>query len=59
MEEKNYLNKKTKRKNDKNMPHYSKEDSLKYNIKNKLLEKQKNIKIIKKLILNKKRKIKN
>lgn len=41
MEEKNYLSKKTKRKNDKNMPHFTKEDNLKYNIKNKLIEKEK------------------
>ena len=56
MEEKNYLNKKTKRKNDKNMPHYSKEDSLKYNIKNKLLEKQKKYKNNKEIDIKQKEK---
>ena len=45
MEENNFLSKKTKRKNDKNMPHYTKEDNLKYNIKNKILEKEKKSKI--------------
>ena len=44
MEDKNYISKKTKRKNDKNMPHYTKEDDLKYNIKNKMIEKQKQLK---------------
>ena len=42
MEGKNFLSKKTKRKNDKNIPLYSKQDELKYNEKNKFLEKQKN-----------------
>ena len=41
MDEKKYLSKKTKRKNDKNMPHYTKEDDIKYNIKNKIIENQK------------------
>ena len=45
MEENNYLSKKTKRKNDKNMPHYTKEDNLKYNIKNKIIENEKKSKI--------------
>ena len=44
MEENNFLSKKTKRKNDKNMPHYTKEDDLKYNIKNKMIENQKQLK---------------
>ena len=44
MEEKNFLSKKTKRKNDKNIPKYSKQDEMKYNEKNKLLEKEKNFK---------------
>jgi rRNA small subunit pseudouridine methyltransferase Nep1 len=44
MEDKNYISKKTKRKNDKNMPHYTKEDDLKYNIKNKMIERQKQLK---------------
>ena len=44
MEDKNYISKKNKRKNDKNMPHYTKEDDLKYNIKNKMIEKQKQLK---------------
>ena len=44
MEDKNYISKKTKRKNDKNMPHYTKEDDLKYNIKNQMLERQKQLK---------------
>ena len=30
MEEKNFLSKKTKRKNDKNIPKYSKQDEIKY-----------------------------
>ena len=41
MEEKNFLLKKTKRKNDKNIPKYTKQDELKYNEKNKLIEKGK------------------
>ena len=44
MEVKNFLSKKTKRKNDKNIPLFSKQDELKYNEKNKILEKEKNIK---------------
>lgn len=44
MEDNNYISKKTKRKNDKNMPHYTKEDDLKYNIKNKMIENQKQLK---------------
>ena len=44
MEEKNFLSKKTKRKNDKNIPKYTKQDELKYNEKNKLLEKEKILK---------------
>jgi rRNA small subunit pseudouridine methyltransferase Nep1 len=40
-EKNNYLSKKTKRKNDKNMPHYTKEDDIKYNIKNKIIENNK------------------
>ena len=56
MEDKNYLNKKTKRKNDKNMPHYTKEDDLKYNIKNKILEKQKNFKNYKDIKIKQKEK---
>ena len=44
MDDKNYLSKKTKRKNDKNMPHFTKEDNLKYNIKNKNIEKEKKLK---------------
>ena len=46
MEENNYLSKKTKRKNDKNIPKYTKEDNLKYNIKNKIIEKEKKSKNI-------------
>ena len=44
MEEKNFLLKKTKRKNDKNIPKYSPQDELKYNEKNKLLQKEKKLK---------------
>ena len=44
MEEKKFLSKKTKRKNDKNIPKYTKQDELKYNEKNKLLEKEKKLK---------------
>ena len=44
MEEKKYLSKKTKRKNDKNMPLYTKQDELKYNEKNKIFEKEKKLK---------------
>ena len=44
MEGKNFLSKKTKRKNDKNIPKYTKQDELKYNEKNKLLEKEKKLK---------------
>jgi calcium-dependent protein kinase len=44
MEEKNFLSKKTKRKNDKNIPKYTKQDELKYNEKNQLLEKEKKLK---------------
>jgi rRNA small subunit pseudouridine methyltransferase Nep1 len=44
MEEKNFLSKKTKRQNDKNIPKYTKQDELKYNEKNKLLEKEKKLK---------------
>lgn len=40
--ESQYLTKKIKRKNDKNIPHYNNDDELKYYIKNKI-EKQKNI----------------
>ena len=50
MEEKNFLSKKTKRKNDKNIPKYSKQDEMKYNEKNKLLEKEKNFKEKNKII---------
>ena len=45
MEEKKYLSKKTKRKNDKNIPLYTQQDELKYNEKNKLLQKEKKSKI--------------
>ena len=45
MEEKNFLAKKTNRKNDKNMPLYTKQDNLKYNKKNEILEKQNKSKI--------------
>ena len=41
MEEKKYLSKKTKRKNDKNIPLYTQQDELKYNEKNKILKKEK------------------
>ena len=41
MDDNNFLSKKKKRKNDKNIPHYNKEDELKYSIKNKIIEKQK------------------
>ena len=41
MEEKKFLSKKTKRKNDKNIPLFSKQDELKYNEKNIILEKEK------------------
>ena len=44
MEEKNYLSKKTKRKNDKNIPLYTQQDELKYNEKNKILQKEKKLK---------------
>ena len=44
MEEKKYLSKKTKRKNDKNIPLYTKQDELKYNEKNKILQKEKKLK---------------
>ena len=44
MEENKYLSKKTKRKNDKNMPLYTKQDELKYNEKNKIFEKEKKLK---------------
>ena len=50
MEDKNFLSKKTKRKNDKNIPKYSKQDEMKYNEKNKLLEKEKNFKEKNKII---------
>ena len=43
MEEKKYLSKKTKRKNDKNMPLYTKQDELKYNEKNKIFEEEKKL----------------
>ena len=45
MEEKKYLSKKTKRKNDKNIPLYTQQDELKYNEKNKILQKEKKSKI--------------
>ena len=45
MEDKKFLSKKIKRKNDKNMPYYTKEDDLKYNIKNKIIENEKKFKI--------------
>ena len=45
MEEKKYLSKKTKRKNDKNIPLYTQQDELKYNEKNKILKKEKQPKI--------------
>ena len=45
MEEKKYLSKKTKRKNDKNIPLYTQQDELKYNEKNKLIQKEKKSKI--------------
>ena len=44
MEEKNNLSKKTKRKNDKNIPLYTQQDELKYNEKNKILQKEKKLK---------------
>ena len=44
MEEKKYLSKKTKRKNDKNIPLYTKQDELKYNEKNKIIQKEKKLK---------------
>ena len=44
MEDKIYISKKTKRKNDKNMPHYTKEDDLKYDIKKKIIKSQKHLK---------------
>ena len=44
MEEKKYLSKKTKRKNDKNIPIYTKQDELKYNEKNKIIQKEKKLK---------------
>ena len=44
MEEKKYLSKKTKRKNDKNIPLYTQQDELKYNEKNKILQKEKKLK---------------
>ena len=45
MEEKKYLSKKTKRKNDKNIPLYTQQDKFKYNEKNKILQKEKKSKI--------------
>lgn len=45
MEEKKFLSKKKNRINDKNIPFYSKQDNLKYNKKNEILEKEKKSKI--------------
>ena len=45
MDKTNFLSKKTKRKNDKNMANYTKVGNLKYDIKNKIIEKQKKSKV--------------
>lgn len=41
MEEKKFLSKKKNRKEDKNIPHFSKEDNMKYSIKNKIIDQKK------------------